>query len=239
MQHYFGEINNGFVTLSKDDLHHLINVKRVNIGEEIEISFNGKLFTCIVSKIKPLEIKVVSELSSDRELPLELDLAFSNLKSSSYNELIVMKGCEVGVKKFLVVNSDRSVAKITRDDNKFIRLEKIAKEACEQCRRSLIPSIDVFSSLYKIDFSFYDKIFFAYEGDFGKSNTLLSELKNIEKSDKILIIIGPEGGFSDKEISLARENNFIFVSLGKRILRAESAALYSCSIISSYIEEKF
>lgn len=237
MQHFFGEIINNKVILSKEDIHHLLNVKRANIGEEIEVSFDGSLYTCIVSQLNPLEISVVSKIINNRELDIELTLAFAILKSSSHNELIVQKGTELGVNKFIPVISDRCVVKIeSKEDNKLIRLNKIAKEAAEQCRRNIIPEVSIYSKLSGLELNNYDLKLIAYEGDFGKSNSLLNSVERIKKGNRILVLIGPEGGFSDKEVEFAKNNEFTFVNLGRRILRAETSAIYACSVIASVSE---
>ena len=239
MQHYFGEIVDNKVILSKEDLHHLLNVKRANIGEEIEVSCNGKLFSCLVSRINPVEITVVNEIIKSRELKNKITLAFSVLKSSSYNELIVQKGVELGVNEFIPMFSERVIVKGKKEeDNKLVRLKKISKEAAEQCRRNIIPEISIYQDYIDVLSKEYDYKLFAYEGDFGKSNTIYKALENLKEGQSILVVIGPEGGFSDKEIKLAKDNGCQFVSLGSRILRAETACLYSCAIISSICEEK-
>lgn len=236
MQHYFGSIfEDGKLVLEETDLHHLLNVKRATIGEEIEITDKNTTYKCKISSIKPLKAEVL-EASNSREIENTLSLAFCLLKGD-HNELIVLKGTELGVSRFYPVISSRVIVKPKeKEDNKFQRLKKIAKEGAEQCRRSSIPEIEgyiSFDELLKLD---YRHKIIPYEEESLKSNTLFSSLK-AHKNEPTLILIGPEGGFSNEEVDKAIKAGFEPVSLGKRILRAETAALYCSSLFSALNEE--
>lgn len=236
MQHYFGSIfEDGKLVLEETDLHHLLNVKRATIGEEIEITDKNTTYKCKISSIKPLKAEVL-EASNSREIENSLSLAFCLLKGD-HNELIVLKGTELGVSRFYPVISSRVIVKPKeKEDNKFQRLKKIAKEGAEQCRRSSIPEIEgyiSFDELLKLD---YRHKIIPYEEESLKSNTLFSSLQ-AHKNEPTLILIGPEGGFSNEEVDKAIKAGFEPVSLGKRILRAETAALYCSSLFSALNEE--
>lgn len=236
MQHYFGSIcEDGKLVLEENDLHHLLNVKRANVGEEIEITDKNTTYRCKITSIRPLKVDIL-ETTNSREIENNLSLAFCLLKGD-HNELIVLKGSELGVARFYPVISSRVIVKPKdKNDNKFQRLRKIAKEGAEQCRRNSIPEVEEyipFDELIKLD---YKHKIIPYEEESGKSNTLLNSLE-AHKNEPTLILIGPEGGFSKEEVEKAINAGFEPVSLGKRILRAETAALYCCSLFSAINEE--
>ena len=238
MQHYFASICDGKAFLSKEDEHHLLHVKRGRIGEEIEISdTSGNTYSGIISSLSPLEITLVKLAEEERELPVELTLGFRLLKGD-HNDLIVLKGSELGVHRFVPILNDRSIVKPKeKSDNRITRLQKIAIEGAKQCRRSFIPEVTPYASFSELLSYDADIKIIAYEGEKGSSSSLISACERMKKGDKVLALIGPEGGFSPEEVRLAKENGFLFVSLGKRILRAETAALYLASIIAAMTEK--
>lgn len=227
MQHYFGIISSGVAYLDKDDEHHALNVKRLRLDEEVEISEGGKTYLCRASSLHPLRFAVTGERES-REPSLRLSLAFSMLKSD-YNELIVLKGTEIGVSEFIPFVSKRTILPLEAAIKKVARLRKIAKEGAEQCRRGLIPEVKEPKTLREIDFSAYPTKLFAYEEEAMAGPSLLS----CQLSGDCLLIVGPEGGFAPEEASYLLEKGFAPVSLGKRILRAETAAIFGCSVLIS------
>ncbi len=237
MQHYFGHIEGGYACIDDGDAHHLLNVRRGEIGEKLEIAEGEELFLAEIESIDPLRIRILEKIEKKRELDNPLLLAFALLKSD-HNELIALKGTELGVSTFIPFTSNRTIVKPKeKEDNKLLRLRKIASEAANQCRRTSIPEVTSYSSFQELMSLKADRKLFAYEGEAGSSASLLSSMANLQKGESILVLIGPEGGFSEKEAKMAQENGFAFVSLGRRILRAETAALYCASIIGAISEE--
>ena len=237
MQHYFGKIEKNEAFLEAEDVHHL-SVRRGEIGEEIEISDpEGNTYLCALQSSNPLRIIVKEKLDVKRESDVKVVIAFSLLKSD-HNELIIQKCTELGASSFLPFISERSIVRPSeKEDNKLLRLRKIAKEAATQCRRSIIPEVSFYLSYKEVLQKKADHRYFAYEGMLGESENLFKELSSIQPGEEVLILIGPEGGFSDKEAALAKEAGFEFVSLGRRILRAETAAIYSTALLASKGEE--
>lgn len=227
MQHYFGVVSSGVAHLEKEDEHHALNVKRLRLDEEVEISEGGKTYLCRANSLHPLHFAVVKEVES-REPNLRLSLAFSMLKGDN-NELIVLKGTEIGVSEFLPFVSKRTIIPLEAANKKAKRLRKIAKEGAEQCRRGLIPEVNEAKTLRELDFSAYPTKLFAYEEEALTGKSLLSA----EIEGDCLLIVGPEGGFTPEEASYLIESGFVPVSLGKRILRAETAAIFGCSVLIS------
>ena len=237
MQHYFGKIVGDEAFLEEEDLRHL-KVRRAEIGEPIEISTEDrKLYQCEITSLSPLRITVKEEVKNKREPDIKLTLAFSLLKSD-HNELIIQKATEIGATSFAPFVSERSIVRPEgKEDNKLQRMRKIAKEAAVQCRRNLVPAVLPYSSFEEILRLEVSHRYLAYEGLLGDSKSLFKELNDIKKGDDILVLIGPEGGFSDKEILKAKEAGFEFVSLGRSMLRAETAAIYATSLIVAKGEE--
>ena len=237
MQHYFGTIVGGNAILNGDQLHHLIDVKRAEIGEMIEVSEEGESYLCRVDSIAPLTISVVKHIEEKRELDIDLTIAFALLKGDK-NEIIVLKGTELGVSTFIPFTSKRTIVDVSdKKQKKKERLEKIAQEGAKQCRRDMIPAVKdivTFRDLLSLN---YDVKLFAFEGEAGQSNSIIKEALKIQKRSSVLVVIGPEGGFDPEEVALASDYGFTFVGLGRRILRAETAAIYAASIVGALSEE--
>lgn len=236
MQHYFGRVSSQGVSLSEADIHHLTDVRRAEIGEKIEISDGDRTFLCCVEKLRPLSIKVLNELSK-RDLPAKVILCFGLLKNE-HSELLIQKCTELGVSEFRPFTSDRTIIKPKeKEDSKLIRMRKIAESAAKQSRRESLPLVKEYTSFKELSDEVEGITFFAYEEE-KWSNSLWNALNGLDKdfNGTIRLFIGPEGGFSPKEVEIAKEKGWKFVSLGKRILRAETAGIYMSSVISSYLE---
>jgi len=235
MQHYFGTIADSHAIIDGKQIHHLIDVRRTTLGEKIEVSDGASAYLCVVESLDPLSIKVLEPIEQKRELDIDLTIAFGLLKGD-HNDLIVLKGTELGVAKFIPFTSARTIVTPESNDNRLRRLRKKAEEGAMQCKRETIPTV--------LDYCRYEDIlsipadykFFAYESMAGGSDDLLSLAKTIKPRTRVLAVIGPEGGFSHEEARLALDYDFSFVSLGRRILRAETAAIYCASIIGACSE---
>lgn len=235
MQRYFASVNNTNIILSKDDSFHLTKVMRAKLGEEIVAIDNGELYLGEVISLNPLVIKnkgIYEEES--RELEVDTTLFFALAKGDKI-DFVIQKATELGVKHIVLVKTERCVVKITQDDfnRKLSRYTMIAKEASEQCERRYIPTLSYLDNIKNIPSSYLADInFVAYEEDaFNKVN--FSECKN-KKS--VSLLIGPEGGLSENEIATLEKQGFKRVSLGKRILRTETAAVVGLAMINMEIE---
>ena len=239
MQRVFASIANNKALLSAEDLHHLKDVLRLEIGEEVEVLSQEGPFLCRVSSLNPFELETVAPIAEKRELDNRLAIAWSLLKGEN-NDWIVMKGTELGVTDFLPFISKRSIVKaeIGEEDNRLLRMKKIAKSSAQQCRRAIVPEVCAYSKYLDVLSSTYDVKIFAWEGLNGKSETLYKAVEHIEKGRSVLLLIGPEGGFTEDEAKMAVDHGFQMVSLGRRILRAETAAIYAASLIGARSEEE-
>lgn len=244
MHHFFvspDQIDEKYVTITGGDVNHIKNVLRMKIDEELLIS-NGqdKDYYCKIESISDDEIKAVilDEEFEGTELPTELYL-FQGLPKSDKMELIIQKAVELGVKEIIPVATKRCVVKLDdkKEASKIKRWQAISESAAKQSRRIIIPEV---SSVM----SFKEAINRAKEFELGiipyenfKDMTETKEvLKKVQKGIKIGIFIGPEGGFEESEIQYALENGIHPISLGKRILRTETAGLAILSVLMFQLE---
>ncbi len=237
MQRYFASIINNQVILQKDDIFHLTKVMRVKNGDYIEVvDENQKAYLAIIRNTNPLDIEVQEPILKNSELPTSVTLFFGLAKSDKI-EFVIQKATELGVSKIVLFQGKRSVVKYSEDDfnRKLPRFNSIAKEAAEQCHRERIPSIRYEKSIEGVKNHLCELNLFAYELDAGETNNFANYLKDNHQS--ISVIIGPEGGFDEKEAEFLHDNDFKTISLGKRILRCETAAVYALSVISFNLEK--
>ena len=238
MQRYFASIDKqSFVHLNNDDEHHVLHVMRMKKGNEIEVVDNQKLFLCRVDQTNPLVISVIHEIASDVELNEDVTLLFALTKGDKI-DLVLQKATELGVQKVALIQSERTVVNYEGKDleKKALRFQKIMKEASEQCHRLIVPEFLGVFDLKKLPKEAYSNLnYVAYEKD---ANDTSNSFKGLEKNKSISILIGPEGGFSEKEIDALTKDGFIRTSLGKRILRAETAAICALSVIGYLLENE-
>ncbi len=239
MQRYFGSIVDHKVLLNNDDIHHLLKVMRVHINDEIEVVSDEIPFLCVIKSLKPLEIVVKKQIHEKRELDNKVTLICALLKGDKLN-FVLQKATELGVYEIVLLASDRTIIKSKDFDSshKLERYNRILKEASEQCHRNKIPLMYRLISIDDLGKIKGDVKMIAYEQEAGKTDSFFAQIKKIGKDDRVNIVIGPEGGFTDKEIEIAKNNGYVPVSLGRRILRAETASLYALSVISAFLERK-
>ncbi|WP_010531037.1 16S rRNA (uracil(1498)-N(3))-methyltransferase [Lentibacillus jeotgali] len=248
MQRYFIPSENWIgnqVIITGEDTHHIIRVMRSRLGDEVICNHtDGNAAVCRITAIEKDKVyTVISEwLEESAEPPIEVTIA-QGLPKSDKMEFVLQKGTEMGAASFIPVQADRSVVvwDDKKADKKMKRYSKIIKEASEQSHRNKIPSIDTVTSTTDLakNSNDYQIKLFAYEEQakvemfqsFGRSVSRMSP------GDRVLIVIGPEGGFSGQEVEVLKQNEFLPVRLGPRILRSETAALYALASISYHFEE--
>ena len=228
MKRFFVDTIEEITVLEGEEFEHAKNVLRIGVGAEVVLLDNsGKEYTAVVSAVekKRMLLSIVREEMGEREAQADVCLLFGYLKNADKNEFIVQKAVELGVKKIGVFSSQFSSAYI--NENKLERLNKVAREATKQCLRSVAPQVEYFSTLESaLEFGkAYPNKLFACEFA-KKSDVCLDEVK-----DGAAIVIGSEGGFSREEAAMAQEKGYSFVSLGKRIVRAETAAVALTSVV--------
>ena len=238
MQRYFANIDKDyFVHLSADDEHHILHVMRMKKADEIEVVDHQKLFLCRIDETNPLKVSVIHEIATDVEISEDVTLLFALTKGDKI-DLVLQKATELGVKKVALIQSERTVVKYENKDleKKAIRFKKIMKEASEQSHRLIVPEFLGVFNLKNLPKCVYSDInYVAYEKD---ANDVNNSFSGLAKGKSISILIGPEGGFSEQEINNLVNQGFIRTSLGKRILRAETAAIYALSVLGYLLENE-
>jgi len=228
------------LSLSKEDINHIANVLRLKTGDEITIC-DGKLtdYKCSITKISKsaVEFKVLGSAPNLSEPCMQITL-FQGLPKSDKMDLIVQKCVELGVSQIVPVESARSISKIKGSgDKKTARWQSIAEAAAKQSGRGIMPEIGnviSFDEAIKLMVS-YDIALMPYELE--RENSIATALKTSANISNIAIFIGPEGGISGEEIALAKSKGIQTVTLGRRILRCETAGFTSLTLILSILGE--
>ena len=232
------QIDDEFVTIYGEDAHHISRSLRMAVGEHITVSdMNGIEYDCILEVFADtfVKAKIVDKCLSQNESPVRIHL-YQALPKGDKLDLIIQKAVECGAFDITPFESERCVVKMKKDaeDRKTERRNKIALEAAKQCGRGIIPSVKSsisFDEMLK-EASSFDATLFCYEGaDTEPLGITLKKIKNEKEIKDIAIIIGSEGGFSKQEALLTKEHNFYSIGLGKRILRAETAAIFALSCL--------
>lgn len=243
MPHFFvstNDINSDTIRISdKENFHHIVKVLRAKVGEKLILVDENRIqYKVVIENIdnNSLTTKVIETSKANHSLDINLYLAQSVLKTDAQN-FVMQKATELGVKGVIPFVSDNCVIKSSVIDVKISKWQKIANEAVKQCERTDFPEVFFRSdlkSLLKNDE--YDiKIACVEREDRYTLKDCLRSLKDI-KNKKILVIIGPEGGFSASEIKLLEDSCVYRVSLGKMILRAETAVISALSNIIYELE---
>ena len=222
------------------DHNHIKNVLRMKVGDTILISANGKSNLCEIEIIDNDEIvaPIIEEDYQNTELPLQIHL-FQGLPKSDKMELIIQKAVELGVYSITPIEMKRCIVKLDdkKKKSKQTRWQAISESAAKQSKRNTIPEINEIIS-YNAALNAakeLDLLLVPYENEDGILSTkeALAELK---EAKSVGIIIGPEGGFDDAEIEAAKDAGGRIISLGKRILRTETAAITAVGMCMLYTE---
>lgn len=217
----------------KNDVNHLKNAFRVKINEKIR-AVDGE-FEYILNIIEVEKKEIVCEILEKREdsfsRETQIDVAMGMLKNDKMN-LAIQKLTEVGIDGIIPYFSKRCVVKLNEKKDKW---DLISKESLKQCQGVKFINIPEPVSLTNLKLEEYDLVIVPYEE--ARENNLKNLLKNLEeKPKKILYIIGPEGGFEKNEIDFLKERKCRIVTLGNRILRAETAAIVVGGVLVNEFE---
>ena len=232
MQRYFSnKKNNNKFILSNDDLYHIRTVMRMVDGSKIEVVFEQEVYVCELKNVNSeIDIIIVEKLDNFCDTNKEIILAIPLVKEQKM-DLILQKSTELGVNKIIPFVAERSVVKLKNEKEKckVERWQKICKEASEQSKRIDIPIV---TSVKKIsDLIEYDGLKVVCSTK-KNVNSIKMFLQNHNEYDKLLLVIGPEGGLSTKEENYLVDNNFVPVTLGNRIMRVETVPLFVLSVIN-------
>ncbi|MDD7635535.1 MAG: 16S rRNA (uracil(1498)-N(3))-methyltransferase, partial [Clostridiales bacterium] len=214
---------------------------RMKRGEKVRISTNsGKNYFGEIEELSEtmVLVAIVEECADGTELANKIYL-FQGLPKSDKMELIIQKAVELGAYEIIPVAMKNCVVKLDekKAGSKVARWQEIAKSAAKQSKRSLIPTVHMPMSYKEAveEAATLDVVLVPYENERGMAATK-EAIAAITSGQSIGIFIGPEGGFADDEIALAREKQMQLISLGKRILRTETAGLATLSILMYHLE---
>lgn len=226
----------GFAFVEGREVYHARKVLRLKAGDRI-ILFDeeGNEYEAEMLRYhskEKMEAKVLGELERDVEMTERIHLVLGLCRSRQF-ELALQKCTEIGVHSIIPLETDHSILKSEDAGKKIDRWEKIVLDATKQSARTHVPKVNFPQTLEALVQNFditADNTLFASVSDNVVS--LKDGVKKIGRADDIYVVIGPEGGFSPKEMKFAEEQNWNFVSLGKTVLRTETAAIFLTSILS-------
>jgi 16S rRNA (uracil1498-N3)-methyltransferase len=234
----------GRLIIDEEDRHHIVKVMRMQIGDEIFcVDTEGKQAVCRLAEITDESVvaDVVQWIDESPEIPITITIA-SGLPKGDKLELIIQKGTELGAHQFLPFTAARSVVKWDEKKaaKKVERWQKIAKEAAEQSHRAVLPEVIspvTFKALLGKSKDFdYKLVAFEEESRRGEGSVFSSALKQIKQGESLLLVFGPEGGLAEEEVKQLKDHGFDLCGLGPRILRTETAPLYTLAAISYHFE---
>lgn len=248
MQRFFVEPHqidegNQSIRVVGSDVNHMKNVLRMKAGEEVWISDGEeKEYHCEITCFEDEEavLKILETLESEYELPNKIYL-FQGLPKGDKMELIIQKAVELGVHEIIPVEMKRCVVKLDakKSDKKIARWQQISESAAKQSKRMLIPEVHSVMT-YKEAMKYaaeLDVALVPYELAKGMKETR-ELISAIQPGQSVGIFIGPEGGFEEAEIELALESGAKPITLGKRILRTETAGLTILSVLMFQLERE-
>lgn len=232
-------INDHTITLEGENAKHIGSVLRAKTGDIITVGDgDGRDYECEITEItkKAVIAKITDIFTNDNEPDIKLTL-YQALPKADKMELVIQKCIEIGVDRIVPVKTEHAVVKLEgKEEKKLQRWNKIAEAAAKQCGRGKIPIVDrvmTFKEAINEAISL-DSAIIPYEKE--KENSLKTFAKGF-KGKSIGIFIGPEGGFSNDEIDFAISNGVKSVTLGKRILRTETAGLVTSVILLYELED--
>lgn len=237
------QINDKSVIIEGGDVNHIKNVLRMKTGEELSVSngIDGKEYRCEIVSFE--EESVVCKLRFVKEDGLELPakvFLFQGLPKSDKMELIIQKAVELGVHEIIPVAAKRCVVKLDekREKGKLARWQSIAEAAAKQSKRRIVPKVGpVMNFQEAVQYAQkMDVKMIPYEMAEGMAKTR-ELIESVRKGQSVAVFIGPEGGFEEEEIEKAMQADILPITLGKRILRTETAGFTVLSWLMYWLEE--
>lgn len=232
MQRYFAKekLEDTFL-LEEKDYHHIKTVMRMKDDDPIEVVFENKLYLCSLKNVKTtLEVRQEKLLEVEEKQDFQLTLFLPYLKEQKL-DFILQKATELGVYKICFIPLERSVVKAKEEKSakKLERWLRICKEAAEQSKRLSVPKIEQLDQLESMK-NIEGLNLICSTSNFTQS--IKKVVKNHKTCDKINVVIGPEGGLSEKEEEKLVSFGFTRVTLGNRIMRVETVPLYILSVLN-------
>ena len=229
MQRYFvDKIDKDVFVLNDIDSNHFLKVMRGNIGTKLEIVYKRKVYLCKTININPLKVQIINEIEDSDNL-FNVDIAQALVKEQKM-DYILQKSTELGVRNIIPLKTTRSIVKLdNKKDKKIERWNTVVQEASKQAKRleqAKVLSIMSIDDIIKLDYDY--KILCSVN---EMSTNIKRVLDKVSIGDRILFVVGPEGGFTPEEETKLISNGFVTVSLGNNVLRTETVSLFLLSII--------
>ncbi len=234
MQRYFALDKN--LNISNQDKHHIINVMRMKEKDQIEVVFDETVYLCEIENIskKDVTIKKIDTKDDNNELSLKVTIAIP-LVSEKKIDFILQKCTELGCFDFIIYDSERSKVKVNEKENKKLeRWNMIVKEAAEQSFRNHLPKVYGIKKIEDLVKLNYDISLVASTKKVEKN--LKKIMQNSTNCDTMIIVVGPEGGFTNREEDFLLDNEYKSITFGKTILRCETAPMFVMSAIKYELE---
>ncbi len=228
LKRFIGRSENKYqdkIILNDSEHNHLSNVLRMKIGENIIVLLDDEYdYVCEIESIskKQTELKILEKVKNNNNPKVNVTVFQAILKGDNMS-LVVQKLTELGVRKFVPITSKNITA--LGNKNMVEKLSIVSNQSIKQCKRSIAMQISKTTDIKAIvnDFNQYDLVFVAYEKE--KINTMQSIFGKVKNLKNVALIIGSEGGFTDEEIKMLVNNGAKSITMGKRILRAETASI--------------
>lgn len=236
------QVGENTISITGPDVNHIKNVLRMKVGTPIRISNKEDAdYICRISSLSDEEI--IAQIESRDEKGTELSsevVLFQCLPKGDKMETVIQKNVELGVRRIVPVAVSRSVVKLDpkKAASKRERWQRIAESAAKQSKRMIIPEVSPlmnFKDALK-EASDFDVFLFPYENEEGIEKTR-EIVDNIKPGSSVAIFIGPEGGFEESEVEAARDAGAKVISLGKRILRTETAGMALMAVLMYKLED--
>lgn len=216
--------------------HHLINVRRLKKGDKLNILLKDKeLRASEIVEIGSNFIKfATNKIDKIEKSNFEISIFISSLKGKKIDS-VLRQVVEIGVSEINIINADHSVSKIdiSNTSAKTLRFSKIIDEALKQSGNKIVPKINFYNNFFYLPYSFCTTRYYVAH----QSGMLLSKNESFDNFSKIGIIIGPEGCFSNSEITFFKEKDFTFVRFNTPVLRADTAIIYSLAYFKVLLED--
>lgn len=233
------------IEITRNDYHHIKNVMRMKVKDKVYICTKEErtfIFEILLFQTDSVVLQMIEEVTKKVELDIEVTIALGLVRREKTEE-VLRRITELGANEFVSVEMERSIVQLknkSKQDHKLDRMRMIVKEASEQSHRTrLLEVLDVKTFKEFLNYAKqFDLCLYAYEESGRDDNYNLKKYLQEWKGKKLLVLIGPEGGISSKEVGLLNQNQFFSIGLGPRILRAETAPLYVMAAISYELELK-
>ena len=227
MQRYFSkELYDNKFSLSKDDLYHIKTVMRMNPNDLVEVVYENNLYICHLDD--SYDAIIDKRIEEERNKKVYCTLCLPLLTEQKFS-FVLQKATELGIDEIIPVITERSIVNLKdKEDKKLIRWNRICKEAAEQSKRLDIPKISEVKKISELNLDGLKIVCSTKE----KSKSIKNVLQNTTNCDRMVIMVGPEGGISNNEEEKLISLGFMPVTLGSNIMRVETVPIFMLSVLN-------